>query len=348
MMSTTDTPDVQIIIKEQLSDHSHILVAPLNWGLGHTVRCIPLIEACLKEGKTVFIASDGLALTFLQKEFPKLTSFQLPPYGITYPFRSIVGNLIYHSPGIIKAVLNEHKEVKKIVESENITAIISDNRWGAFHKNTLNIIMTHQMNLVHKYSWMARAGTIIHRNLMRGFDKIWIPDHKGEKALAPDLSHTNSAKATYLGPLMTLKAQNSAKETDLAVILSGPEPRRTVLENQLLNILSEFCHLKIIFVRGTDQNIHSLSVSDHIQVLNLATRDQIAHIIASSRILVARSGYTTVMDTWHSDIFRIWIPTEGQTEQEYLAKRLAQLPDNAAIFPNKINKLKNIITSLTK
>jgi hypothetical protein len=347
-MMIPDSPDVQLIIQQQLSGHSRILVAPLNWGLGHAVRCIPLIEACLKAGKTVFIASDGQALTFLQKEFPSLPSFQLPSYSITYPFPSIVGNLIYQSPGILKAVINEHKDVKKIVAFTGCTAIISDNRWGVYHKSTLNIYITHQMNLTHRYVWLAKAGTYIHCKLMRRFDKIWIPDYKGEKALAPTLSFTDSDKATYLGPLTTVKWQKSEKNNDMAVILSGPEPRRAILENDLLNILSDFTSLKIVFVRGSDKDSSNATVPEHIQMIHTASRDQIEHILNTTRILVARSGYTTVMDTWHSDIHRIWIPTEGQSEQEYLAKRLAQLPENVVILPNKINKLKNIITSLTK
>ena len=62
-----------------------ILVAPLNWGLGHATRSIPVINALIEEGFQPVIASDGIALSLLQKEFPELKSYELPSYNISYP-----------------------------------------------------------------------------------------------------------------------------------------------------------------------------------------------------------------------------------------------------------------------
>ena len=61
-----------------------IIVAPLNWGLGHATRCIPIINGLLENGFEPIIASDGVALELLKKEFPKLISFELPSYNIKY------------------------------------------------------------------------------------------------------------------------------------------------------------------------------------------------------------------------------------------------------------------------
>ena len=48
-----------------------ILIAPLNWGLGHATRCIPIINALIEEGLEPILAGDGDSLKLLQKEFPK-------------------------------------------------------------------------------------------------------------------------------------------------------------------------------------------------------------------------------------------------------------------------------------
>ena len=62
-----------------------ILVAPLNWGLGHATRCIPIIRALKAHNFEPVIASDGAALQLLKKEFPDLEHVELPSYNITYP-----------------------------------------------------------------------------------------------------------------------------------------------------------------------------------------------------------------------------------------------------------------------
>jgi UDP:flavonoid glycosyltransferase YjiC (YdhE family) len=62
----------------------NILVAPLNWGLGHATRCIPIIKGLEESGFDPILASDGQALLLLQKEFPHLKSLELPSYEIEY------------------------------------------------------------------------------------------------------------------------------------------------------------------------------------------------------------------------------------------------------------------------
>lgn len=341
-------PYLQQIIEQQLSGHERVLMAPLNWGMGHAVRCIPLIKACLEAGKTTYIATDGQPLSFLKKEFPVLTYLELPSYEISYPFESIVLNLLYQTPKIIRIIQEEHNEIQKIIATTGCTAIISDNRIGACHEKTLNIYMTHQMNIVHRFPWLATAGTHIHRYMMRRFDRVWIPDYEGKNALAPALSQTHSPGVTYLGPLTTITHTNGSKDLDISVILSGPEPQRTFLENQLAAVLNELSFYSICFVRGCINDDPVPSFSNHVQVLNTASRKQISHILGRTRLLISRSGYTSVMDTFSSDIHKIWIPTPGQSEQEYLAERMSLLPDNVMLHQNDINKLKNIIISRLK
>lgn len=345
---TSAGPHLLSIIDQQLSEHNRILIAPMNWGLGHAVRCIPIIKACLQLGKEVYIASDGLALEFLKEEFPQLPYVSLPSYNIVYPTHSMILNLLYQSPHIISTFKKENKEVKNILSLTGCTAIISDNRMGIYHRDTLNIYLTHQIHIAHKIGIVSYGASKIHQAFFKNFDKVWIPDYCGAEALAPKLSHSFDKNVTYLGPLTTIKPQKTTLDWDIVVVLSGPEPQRTQLENQLLKVLSDLTHLNIAFVRGSVSVLHSQKIQKHILIQNKASRKDIEQFYNKTKILIARSGYTTIMDTQLLDIYKIWIPTPGQTEHEYLAEQFSKKPKNINLKLKNINKLKNIIRSLIK
>lgn len=333
-------------LSNQLSKHQNVLIAPLNWGLGHAVRCIPIIYACIHLGKNVFIASDGRPLAFLKSEFPNIPSFELSSYNIKYPFESIVANLFIQSFHILKTIRKENKEISDIIKHTQCTAIISDNRMGVFHKNVLNIYVTHQYNLLHSSKIMACMGCKIHHYFMKNFDTVWIPDYATPLSLAPQLTATNDKRVHYIGPLTTLKKKDCTKDIDILVILSGPEPQRTLLENLLLDTLTQEKGCKIYFIRGTTHPLERKKIENNIKIVNIALRQEIEEVLNRSKLLISRSGYTTVMDTADHDISKIWIPTPGQTEQLYLAQNLSKKPNNIFLEQKNINKLPNILRSL--
>src|SRR6476620_3802418 len=103
-----------------------VLITPLDWGLGHATRCIPIIEALQKRNCEVFIASSGSALSLLKKEFPDLKFFSLPSYRIRYPRSgSFVFSMFKQIPKIRRVITKEHKRVLKIVNDNKIELIIS-------------------------------------------------------------------------------------------------------------------------------------------------------------------------------------------------------------------------------
>src|SRR5210317_1043 len=109
-----------------------ILVAPLNWGLGHATRCIPIIKALMEQGLVPVIASDGVALSLLRKEFPNLSSIELPSYNITYSKSGKLFKLklLKDSPKLLRAIMAEKRALNTILEHNDIAGIISDNRLG--------------------------------------------------------------------------------------------------------------------------------------------------------------------------------------------------------------------------
>jgi len=165
-----------------------ILIAPLNWGLGHASRCIPIVRCLLERGIEPVLASDGMALLLLQKEFPQLKIYSLPSYDIVYKSSNMLWNMAPQMPKIIRAIYREQKTVEQIVRKENIALIISDNRYGCRTNSTQNILMTHQINIKIPSLILERFVAWTNHHFIRRFDECWVPDFADEPTLAGTLS----------------------------------------------------------------------------------------------------------------------------------------------------------------
>lgn len=327
-------------LSSQFTTDDVVIVAPLYWGLGHATRCIPIIHWLNNHCKKVIIASDGAALELLRQEFPNLTYEVLPQYNIRYRYSNMIANLILGSFRIMKAIFLERKSAQHLTNKYGVTVIVSDNRLGFFNPKIKSLYMTHQVNLLHAKPWISRLGTQIHRYFINNFDHCLIPDFKGEKSICPKLSHGLTKEYTYLGPISRIENLNLSPDIDILIILSGPEPQRTILEEELFHILVPLKTYKIVFVRGSNNHFAiSHLIRDNFTCLNLVSGVEIEYLLNTSRLFIARSGYTTIMDIRHLDIKAIWIPTPGQTEQEYLAEKLS---DNNKYKKINQNELKNI------
>lgn len=270
------------------------------------------------------IASDGAALELLKKEFPQLATFQLPSYNITYPengaFLKI--KLFKNSPKFLKAIKEERKATLNLVEEYNISAIISDNRLGVFSKEIPSIFITHQLNVLSGVTtWLS---TKIHNRFIKNFDFCWVPDYEGDYNLSGKLGHPKKfpIPTTYLGPLSRFEFKNFPKKYDLLVLLSGPEPQRDILEKQLLNELKSF-EGKIVFVKGVISEEHSYEIIKNRIIYNFLTSDALEKVLNQSKMVLCRSGYTSIMDLAKLKKKVFLIPTPGQSEQEYIAKILS-------------------------
>jgi uncharacterized protein (TIGR00661 family) len=308
------------------TDNKNILVAPLNWGLGHATRCIPIIEALEKNQYTPIIASDGDALQLLQKEFPHLLTLELPSYKIEYAKNGadFKWKMLKNTPKMIEAILEEKKVVKKWVKEFHLQGIISDNRLGVYSKKVQSIFITHQLNVLSgNTSWISSK---LHQQIIKKFDECWIPDFEEEPNLTGKLGHLKKSNFNlkYIGPLSRLEKENLTIKYDLMVILSGPEPQRGMLEIVLSEKLLEF-EGKIIFVKGKVEAKQKKEQIQHITYYNFMTTRELEQAFNESRVILCRSGYTTVMDIAKLEKKAFFIPTPGQYEQEYLAKRLKKL-----------------------
>ncbi len=243
---------------------TRILVAPLDWGLGHATRCIPLIRTFQRQGCEVVLAADGAVAGLLAAEFAAIRIIQLQGYGIRYSEgSSLFGSMLRQLPGILRSINYEHQWLNSLLQQEQFDLIISDNRPGLWNKQVPCIYITHQL-LIHsgKGKWLNRLLQQLHSRYMKHFTKVWVPDVAGKQNLAGELSHPSKpiVDQTYIGLLSRLEPTPVTTAYELMILLSGPEPQRSILEAKLLDQLQSF-NGAVLFVRGLPNNTNNACYS---------------------------------------------------------------------------------------
>ncbi len=303
-----------------------ILVAPLHWGLGHATRCIPIINALLDNNFKVLIASDGAALHLLQKEFPQLESIELPSYNISYPKKGSLfkWNILLKLPRILKTISSEKNIIKRLLSESKIDGIISDNRFGIRSSKIPSVYITHQLNvLTGNTSYFSSK---VHQKIINKFEVCWVPDIEGSNNLSGKLGHVSNLnlKIKYIGFLSRMNKITLAKKHDVLLLLSGPEPQRSLLEEKLITHFKG-TKQRVLLIQGCVESEQKTETLDNIICYNYMLRKDLELAINESEIVISRSGYTTIMDLAIIEKKTFLIPTPGQYEQEYLAKRLSDL-----------------------
>jgi uncharacterized protein (TIGR00661 family) len=306
-----------------LKQKKTILVAPLYWGLGHATRCIPIISELLRNDFNVLLGSDGAALLLLRKEFPYLNYIELPSYNITYPKKGefFKLKLFLKLPEIKKTIAAEKKVVKHLVNEGIIQGIVSDNRFGVRSIKVPSVFMTHQLNVLSGST--SFLSSKIHQKIISKYTVCWVPDVDEPINLSGKLGHSSSFKfpVTYIGPLSRMKKKDLPKKYDVLVLLSGPEPQRTMLELKMMDVFIN-AYQKILFVRGVVEEKEKVLQNKNITIVNFLQSQALEKAINESAVVVSRSGYTTIMDLAALEKEAYFIPTPGQFEQKYLAREL--------------------------
>lgn len=299
-----------------------ILVVALDWGLGHAARCVPLIEGLLQEGHEVILGANGRAAQLLKMEFPHLLLEEFPPYQIRYFSNNMFLNIGIQFPKIIWAAWREHRKVQLLIKKHQLDIIISDNRFGCFSDKVKSVFLTHQLWIKIPFRPLAIIVNQINHWVIRQFDECWIPDWRGERRLAGDLSRPiNGIQQRYLGTLSRMKKGPALHGKRLVAILSGPEPQRTALE-QLLSHQAQQLNQEIVIVQGKpEQQPQAIQSTTVVQLIPALSGRELNQLINEATIVICRSGYSSLMDLVQVQKQAILIPTPGQTEQEYLAHK---------------------------
>lgn len=301
----------------------HILVAVLDWGLGHATRCIPVINYLLNRGCKVSIAGNGQSLLLLKEEFPHLKFHELESYKVEYssslPF---MVKVFLQLPKFLNAIRKEHTQIENLISQHKIDGVISDNRYGCWSGQVSSVFITHQVNLIMptSFKWLSAALNFFNHRLIKRFDTCWIPDSDHERITGP-LTVPDNLKVRFVGMLSRLKKSDVQVDEDLILgVISGPEPQRQILESILEHEMSEQTR-RCIIVRGIISGQEKKN--SRITFINHVSGRELGELIQKAGILITRSGYSTVMDLTRLEKKNvILIPTPGQTEQEYLAEEL--------------------------
>ena len=304
-----------------------VLICPLNWGLGHATRCVPVIRKLIAGGHEPVVVSDGYPLVFLRQEFPTLRFIEYPSYKIYYAAGSSqVGAMVFNFPNIITGILNEHLWLKNLLQSEHFDQVISDNRFGMWNKKIHSIYMTHHLivKMPLNLKFLEPLVHMIHKGFINRYDECWIPDVKESENLSGDLSHKYPLpnNAIFIGPLSRLQGMDDLKATteyEVVAVVSGVEPQRTLFEKSLTERFRNAKH-KTLIVSGQPQREKKETQIGNLTLVSHLPDSELASVLLGATKIISRSGYSTIMDLHTLNCLHKaeFIPTPGQTEQEYL------------------------------
>ncbi|HEX7906382.1 MAG TPA: glycosyltransferase [Chitinophagaceae bacterium] len=307
-----------------------ILLAPLDWGLGHATRCIPVIRELLGQDCEVWLAAEGPQEKLLKEEFPLLPVLPLPGYRIKYA-RSAMGllwQMLVQYPKFLQIIRKENVWLKQVVKEYAFDAVISDNRFGLYHEKTPSIFITHQLNIKSPFGkWSESILQKMNYRYINRYTTCWVPDEEGTTNLAGELSHPGKLPAipvNYIGCLSRFSHLAIEEKKDhLLFLLSGPEPQRTIFENK---IIAEVAHYNgtATIVRGLPGTPSLIPSTNMIRFYNHLSAEELNKEMLKAAFIISRSGYSTVMDIATLQKKSVLIPTPGQTEQEYLSKYLSE------------------------
>lgn len=316
-------------MKDKKINNPLILVTPMDWGLGHATRCIPIITSLLSQNCSVIIAASGPGGILLQKEFPGLLCLEPKGYDIRYSRKKswLLLTLFAQVPKLISTIYSENRWLKKIVKQYSINAVISDNRMGMFHQSIPCIYLTHQLKIKTGSRFTDWITQKIHYWFINKFSECWVPDVSIGNDLAGELSHPAGMPhipVKYMGPLSRFKNYPAEKKYDVAFVLSGPEPQRTIFENLILKDIGSF-NKRAVLVRGIlNPDSVKEAGSSLLEIHNDLSQENLNRVILESEYFIGRSGYSTIMDLVKLHKKALLVPTPWQTEQEYLAEYLSE------------------------
>jgi predicted glycosyltransferase len=316
-----------------LATPSKILIAPLDWGLGHTTRCIPIIRHLIARGNEVYVAAEGASARLLLENFPAINMLHLDGYRIQYSRKKemFTAKILLQIPKILATIKREHQWLQQQQQIHQFDLIISDNRYGLYLKEVPSVILTHQLQILSgKGNWADRILRRLHYRLLNRFSKCWVVDEEKNGGFSGRLAHPQilPAHATYIGLLSQfagcLSDNNDLDKTKILVLLSGPEPMRSQLELLILQQAKSLTAYQFTIVGGNPLGNMIDDLPLHITYYTHLNSQKLLPELQSASLVICRSGYSTIMDLAVLGKKALLIPTPGQTEQEYLAAYLSK------------------------
>jgi len=307
-----------------------VLIVPLNWGLGHATRLLPVIGNYIKNRDTVFVGGSPSHLNIILEEFPEIITVKIPYARIRLNgSRNQVLSLALQIPFFLMQIVREHFALRNIMKQYNIDLIVSDNCYGLWNKKIHSVFITHQINIIlpHRLKSFTKLINKINQWFIQQYDECWIPDLENNGGYACKLSHGHSlhSQVRYIGILSRfsiadITEQRKKRKKEILFLISGPENQRTSFEklihDQIKYIPEEYVYTVI---RGLPLGKIEKLPGWH----NHLSSKKLLPLIRSADVIVCRSGFSTIMDLLALKKSALLVPTPGQPEQEYLAEYLS-------------------------
>ena len=313
-----------------------VLVAPLNWGLGHAARCVPLVNRFLAQGDEVVLGGDGESLVLLRKHFPTLQTIRFADLSLSYSAgKSQVGAMLRALPKIVCAAWKDHCLLGELLDRELFDLVVSDNRFGLVSRKTRCVYVTHQLHirLPRRYRRLEPLAARLHGWIGRHYTEVWVPDYdEAERSLSGALGHTEKqryATVRYIGPLSRFDGRENPMRPsridrfEVVAVLSGLEPQRSMLEEEIVSRYSGKKE-RVLIVEGKPSKPMLQVTRGNICIVPYIDDAPLMDVLQKAKRIIARSGYSTIMDLATLELLdrAELIATPGQPEQEYLQERL--------------------------
>lgn len=309
-----------------------VLIAPLNWGLGHAARCVPLVNRFLAQGDEVVLGGDGESLVLLRKHFPTLQTIRFADLSLSYSAgKSQVGAMLRALPKIVRAAWADYRLLGELLERELFDFVVSDNRFGLFSRKTRCVYITHQLHirLPRRYRRLEPLAARLHGWIGRQYSEIWVPDYEeAGRSLSGELGHTEKqhyGTVRYIGPLSRFDGRENPMRPsridrfEVVAVLSGLEPQRSMLEEEIVSRYSGKKE-RVLIVEGKPSKPMLQVSKGNITIVPYMDDSQLMIVLQQAQRIIARSGYSTIMDLATLELLdrAELIATPGQPEQEYL------------------------------
>ncbi|KPV40264.1 hypothetical protein AN478_09160 [Thiohalorhabdus denitrificans] len=305
-----------------------VLFAVHDWGLGHATRSLPLIRGLLDTGSRVTVLSTGRALRLLRGELGDRCAFielrDLPKASN----RSVAGFYLQMSlslPLFLATFRRERRFTRNLCRREGFTRIVSDSRIGVCLPEVPSYLLFHSLRHIIPGRPERLEGLVegTQARLFADARRILVPDEAEDGGLSGDLSHHLARdwgdRLAYIGPLSTITPQDGEEDLDYFITLSGQEPQRTLLEERVLAEVEGLPGRIVVALGKPESRSRSLG-RGRITVHDYLDRPAQQAMMNRARLVIGRSGYTTLMELAQLGKKALFVPTPGQSEQEYLAR----------------------------
>lgn len=320
-----------------------IIYGVCSWGLGHATRSLPVIRKLISEKNNLTVISNGRSLEVLKKELgEEITYVDIPDYPmlLSENTRQFLAKSMVYWPVFIKRIEDGLAALQKILNKKHYDCIISDARYDMYSKKIPSFFISHQMRIMNplQIKMFERAMERFNMFFFKRYIGIIVPDYK-ENNLSGNLSHNlmriDENRIHYVGVLSDFTKRPMKKDIDYLISISGPEPQRSILEEKLASQTHDLPG-NVVMTLGKAED-YSIKKKDKLTTYSFVTKELREELLNKTKMVISRSGYSTLMDVAVVGTKALFIPTPGQIEQEYLSQYHNQLGTFYSVSQEAVN-----------